>query len=99
MAFPIENSILKCFIGRPGALGPQGPPGPIGPKGLTGPRGRAGRPGIDGSAGLPGISSWIHNATNQLLIPPSIAGIVLIKICIILKLLLLTKKLKAKMAS
>lgn len=46
--------------------------------GITGPRGRTGRPGINGTPGIPGINAWKVKVngtfSNELLIPPSIAG-------------------------
>jgi hypothetical protein len=46
--------------------------------GLTGPRGRPGKPGTNGMPGIPGINAWTvklnGSVSNDLLIPPSIAG-------------------------
>jgi hypothetical protein len=46
--------------------------------GLTGPRGRPGKPGTNGTPGIPGINAWTAKVngtnSNELLIPPSVAG-------------------------
>jgi hypothetical protein len=46
--------------------------------GLTGPRGRPGKPGTHGTPGIPGINAWQVKVngtiSNELLIPPTIAG-------------------------
>lgn len=47
--------------------------------GIAGPRGRPGKSGKDGTPGIPGINAWkvqLLNGSfsNDLLIPPSIAG-------------------------
>lgn len=66
--------------GGPGLQGPQGPPGGQGAQGPQGPQGPAGPQGGQGPAG-PGLEtgltridalSWVHNQSNQALVP--IAG-------------------------
>ncbi|XP_049541678.1 uncharacterized protein LOC125954974 [Anopheles darlingi] len=64
--------------GFPGPMGPQGPPGLPGPRGIHGPKGKQGRPGTNGTPGTPGINAWkvkVNDTfSNELLVPPSIAG-------------------------
>jgi hypothetical protein len=46
--------------------------------GMNGPRGRPGKPGTNGEPGSHGINAWTvklnGSVSNELLIPPSIAG-------------------------
>lgn len=71
----IQFQLLISFAGRTGPQGPPGPRGLKGDRGLPGPKGHNGTNGQNGQPGRPGLSIYNYTKENQLLVPPTFAGV------------------------